>query len=247
MVEGGFMKRLVVCALLVGCAGDDAAGGGSPIAIEDLGMQLGEVSCQKVFDCCTDAEIMKQFMNITVDGQPITTEEQCIKFTAGFFNGLALPHWQASIAAGRLEYDASAAGGCVAASASLSCTEYADSMSGQGNTSLAGTCRPFLIPKVANDGACSDDNECTSDNCVQTSSSMDGTCKPMPAAGEPCDSSCVDGYYCGYASGQTMDTCLPLKANGTQCTLSDECTSDYCDTTMSPSVCGTKARTCDGR
>ena len=52
---GGFMKRLVVCALLVGCGGDDS-GGGSPIAIEDLGMRLGEVSCQKVFECCTDAE-----------------------------------------------------------------------------------------------------------------------------------------------------------------------------------------------
>jgi hypothetical protein len=50
------MKRLVVCALLVGCGGDS---GGGPIAIEDLGMQLGDVSCQKVFECCTDAEIMK--------------------------------------------------------------------------------------------------------------------------------------------------------------------------------------------
>ena len=237
------MKRLVVCALLFGCAGDDSSGG-APIAIEDLGMRLGEASCEKVFECCTDEEIMKQFMNITVDGQPITTEEQCVKFTVGFFNGLALPQWQESIAAGRMEYDASAAGGCVAASESLSCSEYADLSSGNGNTSLAGTCRPFLIPKVENDGACSNDNECTSDNCVQTSSNQDGACKPMPGAGEPCDSNCVDGYYCGYATGQTMDTCLPLKANGTECTLDEECMTDYCDAT---DVCSMKAPTCDGR
>jgi hypothetical protein len=240
------MKRLVVCALLFGCAGDDSSGG-SPVALEDLGQRLGEVSCQKVFDCCTDEEIMKQFMNIKVDGQPITTVEQCIKFTVGFYNGLALPQWQASIDAGRMEYDASAAGGCVAASANLSCSEYADLSSGNGNTSLAGTCRPFLIPKVADGGACSNSNECISDNCVQTSSSEDGTCKPMPGAGEQCDDNCVDGYYCGYTEGQTEYTCIPLKANGTECTLSDQCMSDHCDTTMSPSVCGSEARTCDGR
>jgi hypothetical protein len=238
------MKRLVVCALLICCAGDDADGGGSPIAIEDLGMRLGEVSCPKVFECCTDAEIMMQFMNIKYMGQPITTEEQCVGFTAGFFNGLALPQWQASIAAGRMEYDASAAGGCVSASAALSCSEYAGLSSGAGNTSLAGTCRPFLIPKVANDGVCSQDDECTSDNCVKTSSSMDGTCKPMPGAGEACSGDCVDGYYCGYATGQTMQTCIALKANGTQCTLDEECTTDFCDST---DVCAAKAPTCDGR
>ena len=240
------MKRLVVCALLFGCAGDDSSGG-SPVAIEELGTSLGEVSCQKVFDCCTDDEIMKQFMNITVDGQPITTQEQCVKFTAGFYNGLALPQWQESIAAGRMEYDASAAGGCVAATSSLSCSEYADLSSGNKNTSLAGTCRPFLIPKVADDGACSNSNECISDNCVKTSSTMDGTCKPMPGAGEQCDQNCVDGYYCGYTMGQTEYTCLPLKADGMPCTLSDQCMSDHCDTSMPSAVCASKARTCDGR
>lgn len=237
------MKRLVVCALLVGCGGTDSG----PIAIEDLGMRLGDVSCQKVFECCTDAEIMKQFMNITFMNQPITTEDQCVAYTSAFFNGLALPQWQASIAAGRMAYDANAAGDCVAASESLSCADYAALSSGTGNTSLAGTCRPFLIPKVANDGACSQDQECTSDNCVKTSSSMDGTCKVKPGAGEACSGSCVDGYYCGFASGQTSETCIALAANGTQCAASDECTSGYCDATVSPKVCGTQAATCDGR
>ncbi len=236
------MKRLVVCALLVACADDDSGGG--PIAIEDLGTRLAQVSCQKVFDCCTDAEIMSQFMNIKYMGVPITTFDQCVGFTAGFFNMLALPQWQASIAAGRMEYDAAAAGGCVSASASLSCSEYAALSNGSGNTSLAGTCQPFLIPKVENGGACSDDEECTSDNCVQTSSSMDGTCQAMPGAGEPCDGSCIDGYYCGFASGETTETCLALVANGAPCTLDEECMSGYCDST---DLCGTEAPTCDGR
>jgi hypothetical protein len=181
--------------------------------------------------------------------QPITTEDQCVAFTAGFFNGLALPQWQASIAAGRMGYDADAAGDCVAASESLSCADYAALSSGGelGNTSLAGTCRPFLIAKVANDGACSQDNECTSDNCVKTSSTTDGACKAKPGAGEACSGSCVDGFYCGFATGQTTDTCIAVKANGTQCSLGEECTSAYCDTTMSPHICGTKALTCDGR
>ncbi len=241
------MKRLVVCALLVGCTGDDSAGGGSPIAIEDLGTQLSEVTCQKMFECCTDAEIMDQFMNITYMGQPITTEEQCVAFSAGFFNGLALPQWQASIAAGRMGYDASAAGGCVSASAGLSCSEYADLSSGNANTSLAGTCQPFLIPMVADGGACSQDDECTSDNCVGVSSSADGMCEPMPSAGEACNGSCIDGYYCGFATGDTMETCIALQASGTECTLDDECMTGYCDSTVSPHVCGTEAPSWDGR
>ena len=242
------MKRLVVCALLVGCGGDDSGGGGgSPVAIEDLGMRLADVSCQKAFECCTDAELMKQFMGFTYMNMPITTEEQCVGFTTGFFNGFALPQWQASIAAGRMEYDASAAGGCVAAAASLSCSQYASSMSGMNDMSFGGSCRPFLIPKVANDGACSQDDECTSDNCVTTSSTMDGACKPMPNVGEPCDSNCTKGNYCGYATGTTMKTCQALKANGTQCTTGSECTSELCDSTMSPKVCATEAPTCDGR
>lgn len=241
------MKRFVVCALLVGCGGDDMGGGGSPVAIEDLGMQLGDASCAKIFQCCTDAEIMKQFMGITVMGQPITTQDQCVSFTAGFFNGLALPQWQASIAAGRMEYDASAAGGCVAYMNSLSCSDYAGLESGGGNTSLAGTCRPFLIPKVANDGACMHDDECISDNCVGGSSSADGACKPMPALGEACSGSCADGSYCGYDTGTSQEKCLALKGNGTQCSQSSECMSDYCDSTVTPKVCGTKAPTCDGR
>src|SRR5690349_9017102 len=104
------MKRLVVCALLVGCGGDDSGGGGGTIAIDDLGSRLATASCAKQFACCTDAEIMAQYMGIEYNDEPITTQEQCVGFANALFTGFAVAQYKTSIMAGRAEYDGSAAG-----------------------------------------------------------------------------------------------------------------------------------------
>jgi hypothetical protein len=239
------MKRLVLCALLVGCGGDDSGGG--TVALDDLGLQLASTSCAKMFDCCTDAEIMAQFMGITHNGQPITTEAQCVDFANAFFTGLAVAQYKESIAKGRMEYDGAAASDCIAFLGTLSCSEYSK------GAEIAGTsteCRPFILPKVANDGACTQDYECVSDNCegamVSTGgTSTDGACKPLPTAGEACDSECAEGSYCGYDTTTSTEKCLALKADGAQCSLDRECTSDNCDDTSR--MCVTTAPTCDGR
>lgn len=234
------MENLVVCVLLVGCGG-----GNGTTELDNLGLELATTNCEKQFDCCTDAEIMQQFMGITYDGQPITTEDQCVEFTNAIFSGLAVPHFKDSLAMGRIEYDGEAAADCIAEIGSLTCSEY----SAGRNNELLLACRPFLRPKVADGGGCTEDYECTSHNCVGATDqpngpSTDGMCKPMPAAGQECDGNCATGMYCGYDQSAGMDVCQPLKADGMQCNVADECMNDHCDSTR---MCATKPLVCDGR
>lgn len=242
------MKRLVVCVVLVGCAGDDSGGNGA-VAIDNLGMEMGTASCGKQFECCTDAEIMQQYMNITIDGQPITTEEQCVSLANGLITGYAIPGYKESIAMGRIEYDGAAAADCVAALAGLTCSEYSALQSSRSGD-IGGDCRPFIIAKVGDGGGCTQDYECTSDNCVGATvvpdgPDTDGTCMPMPTAGQACDDNCADGSYCAYDLDAAMDICQELKPDGEQCSYSRECASEVCDSTSH--TCTGRPLVCDGQ
>jgi len=237
------MHRLIVCVVLVGCGGDD---GGSPIDIDSLGIELAMSSCARQFDCCSDAEIMDQYMGITHDGQPITTEEACVSFTNAVFSSLAIVPYKESIAMGRIEYDGAAAGGCVAAIERVTCAEYSSGLVADEGPD----CRPFLIPKVADGGGCTEDYECTSTNCDGEMTPLggprvDGMCAPIPAAGQPCDDKCTDGYYCGFPPTSGPRACQPLRADGMQCNVDSQCASDHCDTDAG--MCAPKPLTCDGR
>lgn len=69
------MKRLIVSILLVGCGGDDGGGNGS-VDLDSLGMELALASCGAQFECCTDAEIMAQYMGIE-NASAITARRAC--------------------------------------------------------------------------------------------------------------------------------------------------------------------------
>lgn len=237
------MKRLIVSILLAGCGGDDDGGGGF-VDLDNLSMELALAGCDAQFECCTDAEIMAQYMGISYEGQPITTEDQCVAFSNAVFSSFAVMPYKDSIAMGRMEYDGAAAADCIAAFKSLSCAEYST-----GDISVTGSeCRPFVIALVADGGGCTQDHECTSDNCEGAKTPLggpntDGMCKPMPTAGQSCDENCATGLYCGLDQSSGMDTCQPVKADGAQCNFDRECVSDHCETRM----CTTKLPTCDGR
>lgn len=232
VVMGGFTNRLYVCALLAGC------GGSSSVPVDNLGPELAKVSCSKIFECCTSAEVMAQFANITYNNQPITTEQQCEDFTGGLFAGLLTPDYKASIAAGRIDYDADAAGECLDAAANLSCSAYSMLST---NTSV-GCDTPFIIPKVGDGGGCTQDYECTSGFCDGASDTADGTCAAMPTAGQACTGTCAHGLFCSYDQTAMMETCQPVKANGETCDYDSQCSSDNCD----GGSCADKPQVCDG-
>jgi hypothetical protein len=225
------MKRHLVCILLLAACG---GGGNGSVELADLGTELGIASCARQFDCCTDAEIMEQYMGLTLEGQPITTEEQCVQLATAFWGGFAVPAYDESLAQGRVEYDGDAAADCVAAIEGLTCAQYSTD---DIPTSETG-CRPYLIPKVDEGGECAEDFECTTHNCV------DMVCMPMPAEGDACMDNCPDGLYCGFDLDVNMDVCQPLKADGAACDLDRECASEDCDDTAR--TCTPDAVTCDG-
>lgn len=228
-------KYLGIAVLLVGCSG----GGGSsgPVTIDNLGNELSQLSCSKIFECCTSAEVMQQFMNITYNGQPITTEAQCEGFDEGLLNGLLVPEYKDAIAADRIKYDGDAMRACLDAAANLSCSAYSQ-LTGHESVSCS---TPFIIPEVADGGACAQDYECTSNNCDGAHDSMaNGTCKPMPTEGQDCTVNCAQGLFCSYDASAT---CQPVLPNGTTCAGDEECASNYCHS----SVCADRPPTCDGQ
>jgi hypothetical protein len=219
-----------------------AACGGGSVPLDSLGTELAKLSCSKIFECCNATEQMQQFNGITYNGQPITTEAQCEGFYAGFFNGLALGDFKASLAAGRIGYDGEAAQSCIDAAANLGCSAY--SMARDQELVCD---KPFLVAKVADGGACTQNYECTSGNCEDATvdpngTNTDGMCKPMPTAGQDCTSRCAQGLYCGYDQTAMKETCQAVKPNGTACTGDNECTSGHCIS----STCGDPAPVCDG-
>jgi hypothetical protein len=232
----GFTTTLSVCALFAGCGG-----GGGSVSVDDLGTELAKVSCSKIFECCTSTEAMAQFANITYNGQPITTEAQCEGFTGGLFTGLLTPEYKDSIAAGRIEYNADAAGDCLDTAANLSCSAYSQ-LSGNETVHCDA---PFIVPQVADGGACAQDYECTGGGYCDGASNAaaNGTCKPLPTAGQDCTEKCAQGLYCGYDQTAMKEACQTVKANGASCVSNDECTSSQC---VSSSCAAAPPPVCDG-
>ena len=202
------------------------------------------MSCAIQFDCCTAAEITEMYDGTTFEGEATSTEEQCNRFATAVLTGFGVNEYKESIAMGRVEYDADAAGDCVAALRELSCSAY-----GLGNAIYDNGCRPFLIPKVGDGGACLQDYERTSDNCAGEENSLgadpvDGACAPMPGLGEACDDNCADGLYCKSTQQAPTGTCQTLEVDGAYCNVDDSCESDFCD---DQGVCADKAPICDGQ
>lgn len=237
---------LLAAVLAGGCLGGDGrgggggGGGGSPVSLADLPEALGGAACDKMFDCCTEAEIMMQFESID---PPPSTPEECQALLAGFL-GLGTSTWMESQDAGRLAYHADAAGDCIAAIRSLTCDAYHGGVTEE--PAGAAACDEMIEPLVDEGGACSQDAECTTGFCDGATGDMDGACAVPPAEGEDCVFDCAEGLFCDFDSGST---CQPEKADGADCDSDSQCASGDCvgaDPSMGISgTCGTEA-VCSG-
>ena len=99
-------------------------------------------------------------------------------------------------------------------------------------------CMAFIMPKVAQGGACTQGFECTTGNCegASTDPVVDGMCVAAPVLAargvllvRP--SSCVDDAYCDSAN-----ICQPVKGAGEACTSDNECV-NTCNTTTNTCSC----------
>ena len=72
---------------------------------------------------------------------------------------------------------------------------------------------------LATGAACGGAAQCTSTYCAVTSTTVCGTCQPLPAAGAPCQvlADCGRDLGCAIPTGATSGTCTPFLASGGAC------------------------------
>lgn len=111
---------------------------------------------------------------------------------------------------------------------------YCDTSNAPMDDRTAGTCKAY-----ANVGdSCVGMTGQTPPQCNPKTSYCDAftsmKCVALPGTGAPCSTSnyrCAPGNYCDYTAG-TSATCAASKADGSDCKTSQECASNYCQTTI---------------
>lgn len=211
---------LLISTLAIACGGDDGGGGGN-LGIDELGDTLGSTTCSKIFECCSDAEVMDMFDGID---PPITTAAECTQFYNALINGLFLGQVQDAVDRGTIVYHGDLAADCLAAFRALDCSEL-DSIS---DPPIDG-CEEIFEGQLADDAECVTDLECVSGFCDGDSLNGDpGVCRTRPGDGDPCTTfDCADGFYCDNSGAEGV--CAPAQADGADCSFDEDCQSDNCD------------------
>jgi len=195
---GERMKELGIVVLLVlgGCSG----GNSGPIAIADLKDAYVKAECTYAIRC----------------GAVVDDDATCVALASQVFTAFAgklgFDNMVAAVSAGKVTYDATAAGECVDAIQSTPCDV----------TALAARIPPTACVQTftgsgAVGAACVIDEECASNNCqghLPGVCTM-GTCAASAAAlGQSCANiGCTPPNYCDGT------TCQALAAKGAQCSL----------------------------
>jgi len=147
--------------------------------------------------------------------------------------------------AGKLTFDADQAAACIASLPNITCSDL-------NSSDGPPACQDIFKGAVANDAACTSDEECTSGHCKYSGGNC-GKCAPAIALGEACQGSgcandgicmdgkcaakgsvapggtCLDGdacsagHFCQWGEGNSQNTCVALVAKDGACEDSEEC------------------------
>jgi hypothetical protein len=175
-----------------GSGGAPVGGGGrssgGAVAIDEFPAAFADVSCGRMFECCTAEELgMSPFGG---------SEQSCKSLFSSGLTQLVAP-LKASLAAGRVTFDGVGLGDCLMAYGTTSCMELRDP------DSMIESCEEFVTPKVGLDGVCEESYECIEGYCA-----VAGTCQVKKANGAPCsdeDDECQSGFC-------EVDRCAPPPA-----------------------------------
>ncbi len=177
------------------CSGDGEPGSGGsgvsgpPIAFADYCSRFATLACTTAHrcDCLPGGASVSMCERFVVDDCEGDVDEP--------------------VNAGRMTFDAVAAGNCIA---SLEAIIQDCSVGDDANWPTA--CDSMLVAAVPEDGTCDDSEE-----CVGNLDCRDDRCTRMPAQGETCaDGSCADDLYC-----RDNDRCSPYAGLGAPCAESD--------------------------
>lgn len=209
-------------SLVVGCS-DDTKSTDPPaeIALNDLGKTMAGVFCDLTFRCCTAMEQTEVFKDF---GIMPTTVEECTPAVQGTLDAYIFDALKDGVNAGRLKYDAIAANSCFG-TAKDECSTITQSSPLQG-----AACDKVFVGLVATGGDCASSNECATPDsiCLITQVDALGKCQLAPKEGEACpDFQCAEGLNCAFINNMGM--CVKPLPDGSTCTSTGQCVSQYCD------------------
>ncbi len=163
--------------------GTDTTGGGTavnaypsgaPVPVEQLAATMTDMMC-KLMVACQDLASGKL---------GFATVEGCKAFSGSKLKSWGLP---ALIKAGKVKYDATQAGKCLQAMGTK-CSAFSS------NAEEPAACKATFIGTIAEGGACTEDQECISQNCDHPDSNCPGKCGKAPVAA---GGACADPAECG--------------------------------------------------
>lgn len=249
------MRHQIVIALCVvmGCSG----GNNKPqinATKDNVCNQTASVACYNMYQCCSEGQIEK-FLNVS---DP-RTESECVSDLSRLCDqqiGIV----DASIAAGRMTFDASTMNNCLKA---LIAPDNSCSSVGSMLPWAAACMTSAWVGVVAVGGACSHNFECANPDAAYCAPNQ--VCTALPTEGMSCaGQNCAAGFYCGggtchaqlpaggmcaanqqclkgnYCNNAQPRVCAPLQAAGQPCTTSQSCQSNQC----LPGVCAGSTTTC---
>lgn len=229
-------SRVVAGVVVAGAAASGCLALVFPYSPENLFETRVRAECAFAFRCCLPSE-----RNVT-DLQGFRDEDSCIRETleqGGPLAGLGL-RAQEVIASGNGEFDDELAEKCTkpGTDARYACDAEAVLAPGAEDPAcIAGAARAFVIGKVEDGDACTDDLECIDEGrCVRDGDgdeiSLEGKCRARSDKGDDCsERECKTGFVCTVNDNGDLRCAEPtLLDDGEECDDGSECASGFCNT-----------------
>lgn len=212
------MRPILILALLlvvVAACGEGDEGTTDEQNLNDLGDELTEAHCGKIFSCCSEAERFAAFQGIPIDDQ-----EQCTSSVQGIVQVNVIPRYEDALAAGTISYSGEIQS-CLDGFARLACDEF------QPDPRLTlieiPQCAALFEALLETTEFCTDDFECKTGFCAFSGGADEGTCAELPGEMESCIAGrCGEGLFC------TGGVCSPRFDDGATCDVSSQCLSSNC-------------------
>lgn len=207
------MRASLTSFLIAAALGTGCSTCGRTVERDALDEELPEPICQKIFECCSQAEVLAS--------QRVSFDDQagCVATYQASVAAVFVPALTDAEDGGRARYDARAAADCISDLESSTCEAFSEQF-------LGGLiCGEMIEPRVRVGQTCKVNFECTRGTCViENFETEEGTCRVLPGEGEQCltrpggtDQLCAGGLIC------VDDTCLPPGTPGTPCTPPGHC------------------------
>lgn len=230
-----FYSFILVTLATAGCFGNGPdmeldAVNGQPIELETFAEHAALVTCTRMVECCTDAEITSHFNESGL--VRFDSMEECVAVYQDLTEAFALPALRASIERGYLAYDAAVMGRCCEEFSETSCVDL-DLIE---RLERDDQCPGAFIPMQDTGDPCVGDRDCIIGSCGGGGADDEGVCTPLPQAGEACTFECAEPLRCGREPGLEA-RCLPRLPVAATCSVDDDCESRQCVGELGAATC----------